>query len=48
MKKHVSKILGLIVILVIANIISSHAFLRQDFTHDQRYSLSGYSQDFSK
>lgn len=45
MKKHVSKILGLVVILVIINLISSNAFLRQDFTHDQRYSLSHYSQD---
>ncbi|MGO1752623.1 MAG: gliding motility-associated ABC transporter substrate-binding protein GldG [Psychroflexus sp.] len=44
MSKSFKHILGLIIFLVLINITSSSFFVRQDFTHDKRYSLSNYSQ----
>lgn len=48
MKVHLKKIFGLVALLVLVNLASSHFFLRQDFTHDKRYSLSTYSKSLTK
>lgn len=48
MKSHLKHIAGLIALFVIINLASSHFFIRQDFTINQRFSLSNYSVELSQ
>lgn len=48
MKNKTLRNIGIVALLILVNILSSHYFVRMDFTAEKRYTLSTQSKELIK